>query len=120
MTSVINLLKEIELHDSHLKSVTVNGDGKLDLFVDIDEVWNKSLDSKIKGIRFVSVYEISDFKIDRLNIISSVEIVELKDYDKTFVVQENKNKGTPVIVNIEFVAGGNLQFICKNEAIKIF
>jgi hypothetical protein len=38
----------------------MQGDGSLELALEIDEVWNKEHNSTINGIRFKSVYEISE------------------------------------------------------------
>ena len=116
MTEIRELLKSIELHDSALHSLTMNGDGSLELVIDIDDVWNKGLDKNIKGIVFKSVYEISEFKVDRLNIIGSVEIEEIDGYNTDFVIHNQDAPNSAVMVSIEFVAGGNLNVICSGAA----
>jgi hypothetical protein len=73
MNTIKKLLKTIELHDSTLNSLKMNIDGSLELDIDIDEVWNKNLSKEIKGVVFNSVFEITEFKMDRLNVIGSVE-----------------------------------------------
>ncbi|PHS62109.1 MAG: hypothetical protein COB09_15455 [Thalassobium sp.] len=116
MTEIRELLKTIELHDSTLDSLKINGDGSLELVIDIDEVWNKDLDKNIKGIVFSSVYEISDFKVDRMNIIGSIEIEDIDDYNTDFVTHNQDNLDSVVLVSIEFVAGGSLNIICSGTA----
>ncbi len=116
MTEIRELLKTIELHDSTLDSLKMNGDGSLELIVDIDEVWNKDLDKNISGIVFSSVYEISDFKVDRMNIIGSIEIEDIDDYGTDFVIHNQDNLDSVVRVSIEFVAGGSLNIICSGSA----
>jgi len=86
------------------------------LVIDIDEVWNKDLDKNIKGIVFSSVYEISDFKVDRMNIIGSIEIEDIDDYNTDFVTHNQDNLDSVVLVSIEFVAGGSLNIICSGTA----
>ncbi len=76
-------------------------------------MWNKDLDFKVNGIRFKSVYEISDFKIDRFNVIGSIEIEDLKGYDRGFVTNCENEPEIATIVSIELVAGGNLNMICS-------
>ena len=45
MSHIREILKQIELHDSIVESVTIKGDGTVEIFLDIDDVWNKDLDS---------------------------------------------------------------------------
>lgn len=116
MTEIRELLKSIELHDSTLDSLTMNGDGSLELVVDIDDVWNKELDKNVKGIVFESVYEISEFKLDRLNIMGSVEIEDIDGYNTDFVTHNPGIPNSAVMVSIEFVAGGSLNIICSGTA----
>jgi hypothetical protein len=113
MTEIRELLKSIELHDSTLDSLKMNGDGSLELIVDIDEIWNKELDKNISGIVFSSVYEISDFKVDRMNIIGSIEIKDIDEYNTDFVIHNQDKPGSAVMVSIEFVVGGSLNIICS-------
>jgi len=116
MYTIKELLKEIELHDSTLNSLKINIDGSLELDIDIDEVWNKNLGKEIKGVVFNSVFEISEFKMDRLNIIGSVETEEISDYNKEIVTHSGSAKLNIVMVSIEFVAGGSLSLVCEDTA----
>ena len=114
MKSIAELLAELCLHDSTLVSLNTDGNGIVDLAIDIDEVWNRDLDRSICGLRFKSVFEIMSFKIDRMNIIESVEFTDIEDYDTQFVV----DRLTPqkiVLVNFEFVAGGQLSLVCADD-----
>lgn len=113
MKRIDELLAEVELHDSILNSLKISIDGSLELDIDIDEVWNKNLQKEIKGIVFHSVFEILEFKMDRLNIIGSIETIEANNYNKEFVVHDNTTEKT-IMVSIEFVAGGNLTLICED------
>ena len=114
MHTINELLKEIELHDSTLNSLKMNIDGSLELDIDIDEVWNKSLRKEIKGIVFSSVFEITEFKMDRLNIIGSVETEEVSYYNKEFITHSDSATKNIVMVSIEFVAGGILSLVCED------
>lgn len=116
MSDIRELLKRIELHDSTIESVTIKGDGSVELVLDIDEVWNKELDSNINGLRFKSVYEVSDFKIDRLNVIGSIEVEDIDGYSKEFVTHSENEPEIVVMVSIELVAGGSLNIICSGSA----
>ena len=116
MPTIENIVNKIELHDSILNSLKVNGDGSLELDIDFDEVWNKDLGKNIKGIIFNSVFEISEFKIDRLNVIGSVEFETINGYNKEFVTNCEEESEAVVMVSMEFVAGGNLTIVCANSA----
>ncbi len=116
MSEIREILKQVELHDSTIDSVTIKGDGSVELFLDIDDVWNKDIDSNIKGIRFVSVYEVSDFKIDRLNVIGSIEVEFIEGYNKEFVTHSNDESVEVIMVSFELVAGGSLNIICSGLA----
>ena len=104
MSEIREILKSIELHDSTLDSLTMNGDGSLELALDIDEVWNKELKVGIKGIVLKSVYEISDFKIDRLNIIGSIEGTTKGHIWTPYPCQSNFDNKVPVPLLIKSVA----------------
>jgi hypothetical protein len=116
MRDIRDILKEVELHDSSFLSLTMNGNGSLELVIDIDEVWNRELGSKIRGLLISSVYEISNFKIDRLNIIGSVDVQDISDYNKEFVTHKSCEDEKVVLLCIEFVAGGSLNIICSGKA----
>lgn len=116
MSHIKEILKQIELHDSAIESVTIKGNGSVELILDIDDVWNKELDPNIKGILFKSVYEVSDFKIDRLNIIGSVEIEDIKGYNKEFVTHAVDEAEIVTMVSLELIAGGSLNIICSGLA----
>lgn len=116
MSDIRELLKKIELHDSIIESVTIKGDGSVELILDIDEVWNKELSSNINGIRLKSVYEVSDFKIDRFNVIGSVEVENIEGYNKEFVTHSDNEPEIVAMVSIELVAGGSLNIICSGAA----
>jgi len=116
MSNIREILKQIELHDSTIESVTMKGDGSIELALYIDEVWNKELDSNINGILFKSVYEISDFKIDRFNVIGSIEVADIDGYNREFVTNCEDESGIVTMVSIELVAGGNLNIICSGAA----
>jgi hypothetical protein len=116
MRDIRDILKEIELHDSGLLALTMNGNGSLELILDIDEVWNKELDSKVRGLLISSVYEISNFRIDRLNIIGSIDVQDVDDYNKEFLIHSDNEAEKAVLVCIEFVAGGSLNIICSGKA----
>lgn len=116
MSDIEDILEMVELHDSAIESLTVKGDGSVELFIDFDEVWNKHLDRDIRGIRFKSVYEISEFKIDRLNIIDSAEVVSMDDYSRGFVTHDLDKAGSVSVVSIDFVAGGSLTVVCSGSA----
>jgi hypothetical protein len=116
MSDIREILKEVELHDSTIDSVTVKGDGSVELFLDIDDVWNKDIGSNINGIRFKSVYEVSDFKIDRLNVIGSIEVEFIEGYNKEFVTHLNDEPENVSMVSFELVAGGSLNIICSGLA----
>lgn len=116
MEDIREILKKIELHDGGLDAVSIKGDGSVELFIDIDEVWNKDLDPSFKGIRFISVYEVSEYKIDRLNIIGTVEVVSLEDYDREFIVHLKDEPENATMVLFELVAGGSLSIICSGVA----
>lgn len=115
MNKISELIKQIELHDSSLYSLKTSWNGSVELEIDFDEVWNKSLPKNLKGLVFNSVYEISEFKIDRLNIIGSVEVTELNDYNKDFVTSDGVEFESTVAVEIEFVTGVNLLIICADS-----
>ncbi len=116
MDNLKQILEDITLHDSILESVVIRGDGLVQLYIDFDKIWNKDLDSSISGIVIKSVYEISDFKLDRLNIIGEIVIQDIEDYNKEFIIQtEDKNKNAIKMI-IEFVAGGSLIIICSGQA----
>lgn len=115
MNDIREILKQIELHDSAVDSVSVKGDGTLELVLDIDDVWNKELNANVNGILFNSVYEVSDFKVDRFNVIGSVEVEDIEDYDKQFVTNSSEESGV-TMVSIEFVAGGSLNIVCSGSA----
>ena len=116
MSHIREILKQIELHDSTIESVTMKSDGSVELSLDIDDVWNKDLDSNIKGILFESVYEISDFKIDRFNVIGSIEIEDIDGYNKEFVTSAENEPEIVTMVSIALVAGGSLNLICSGAA----
>ena len=116
MRDIREILKELEIHDSTIDSVTINGDGSVELFLDIDDVWNKDIGSNITGIRFKSVYELSDFKIDRLNIIGSIEVEFIEGYNTEFVTHINDESEKVSMVSFELVAGGSLNIICSGLA----
>lgn len=116
MSNIREILKQVELHDSTIESVTMKGDGSTELVLDIDDVWNKELDSNINGILFKSVYEISDFKIDRFNVIGSIEISDIEGYNRDFVTNCENEPDTVTMVSIELVAGGSLNIICSGSA----
>lgn len=116
MSNIREILKEIELHDSAVESVTAKGDGSLEIILYIDDVWNKELDSKINGILFKSVYEISDYKIDRFNVIGSIEVEDIEDYNREFVTQCQDESSSATMVSIEFVAGGSINIVCSGSA----
>lgn len=91
-------------------------DGAVELEIAIDHVWNKEVDRDIFGVKFESVYEIVHWKMDRMNVIGSVECTELDDYDLSFVVNNNGPIQTkPILVDFEFVAGGQLTLVCANH-----
>ena len=116
MRDIREILKQVELHDSSIESVTMKGDGSVELVLDIDNIWNKELDSNINGIRFNSVYEILDFKIDRLNVIGSIEVEYLEGYNKEFVTHSENEPQIVTMVAFELVAGGSLNIICSGLA----
>lgn len=116
MPNIKKLLSQMELHDSLLESINMNGQGQLDLIIAVDEVWNKDLDRNIKGLRFHAVYEISNFKPDCLNVIGTVAITCLSDYQSDIITFHDANTDTTVKVHLEFVAGGSLTIICKDQA----
>lgn len=116
MNDIRDILKKMVLHDSIVESVFIKGDGSVELFLDIDEVWNKELGATVNGIRFKSVYEVSDYKIDRLNIIGSVEVENIEGYEKEFVTHAEHEPEMVVMVSIEFVAGGSLNLVCSGSA----
>jgi hypothetical protein len=116
MSDIRAILKQIEFHDSTIESVLMKRDGTTELVLDIDEVWNKELDSNIYGILFKSVYEISDFKIDRFNVIGSIEIADVEGYNREFVTHCENEPAIVTMVSIEFVAGGSLNIICSGSA----
>lgn len=116
MSDIREILKQIELHDSTIESVTMKGDGSVELVLDIDDAWNKGLDSDIKGLRFKSVYEISDFKIDRFNVIGSIEVEYIEGYNKEFVTHSENEPKIVTMVSIELVVGGSLNIICSGSA----
>lgn len=109
------MLSEITLHDSCLQSVTLQGDGRLELMIDFDEVWNQNLDPKIKGIIFKSIFEIVEYKLDRFNVIGSVIFELLTDYKLSYVVGIVPEQVKPIWIAIEFVAGGSLVLIVEDE-----
>ena len=115
MSNIREFLKQIELHDSTIESVMIKGDGSVELALDIDEVWNKDLDSSVNGIIFKSVYEVSEFKIDRLNIIGSIEVEDIEGYNKEFVTHSEDEPETVFMVAFELVAGGSLNIICSGS-----
>ncbi len=94
----------------------MKGDGSTELVLDIDEVWNKEIDLNINGILFKSVYEITDFKIDRFNVIGSIEITDIEGYNREFVTHCENEPGIVTMVSIELVAGGSLNIICSGSA----
>ncbi len=114
MNDVKTILQQITFHDATLQALIVNGDGSVELHIDFDTVWNKQLNSK--GIILKSVYEISNYKIDRLNIIGDVNFIEIDDYDKQFIVNNCSHENDIIMIVIEFVAGGDLTIICSNKA----
>ncbi len=116
MSNIREILNNVELHDSSLVSLTMHGDGSMELLLDIDGVWNKNLAKSIKGILVHSVYEIAEFTIDRLNVIGSVELEDIEGYNKEFVTHDNSDTTTVVKICIEFVAGGELTIICSGSA----
>lgn len=120
MKSIRDFLNRYTLHDSILMSARTHWDGKVDLEIDFDYVWNKELDSNILGIRFFNVYEIVDYKLDRVNIIMDVEIEKLNDYDYSFVVCDSINSDDIFILEFSLCAGGNLTLICSEEIEYIF
>lgn len=113
MSHIREVLKQIELHDSAIESVVIKGNGAVELVLDIEEEWNKELDSSINGILFKSVYELSEFKIDRFNVIGSVEIKDISGYNKEFVTHADNEPEIVTMVSIELVAGGSLSIICS-------
>lgn len=115
MLSISGMLDTLHLHDSTLLAMRTAWNGVVDLDIDIDEVWNKGLDPDICGIRFSSVFEIANFKIDRLNILGSVELKELEGYDTRFVVNASPITARIIRVDFEFVAGGRLSLVCADE-----
>ncbi|MEJ2610706.1 MAG: hypothetical protein P8179_11625 [Candidatus Thiodiazotropha sp.] len=114
MGTIRDILKQIELHDSIIESMTIQGDGSLELALEIDEIWNKEQNSTINGIRFKSVYEISDFKIDRLNVIGDIEVKDIEGYNKEFVIHAENEPEKVTMVSITLVAGGCLNIICSD------
>ncbi len=110
-----DILNEIELHDSSLISLKLSGDGSMELEIDFDEVWNESVSKYIRGLLFNSVYEISEFKIDRLNIIGTVEVTEIENYNKEFVTNDTLPELKTLLISFEFVAGGNLLIVCSDS-----
>ena len=116
MSNIREMLRKIELHDSTIESVIIKGDGSVELILDIDEVWNKELGTNVSGIRFKSVYEVSDYKIDRFNVIGSVEVEDIEGYEKDFVTHSDNEPEIVVMVSIEFVAGGSLNLVCSGSA----
>ena len=116
MNTIAELLAKLHLHDSALMSLSTTGSGAVDLIIDIDLVWNKDIDTTICGIRFPSVFEIATFKIDRMNIIGDVECMVLEDYDTAFVVGDVPSPSKAVMVDFQFVAGGQLTLICNGDA----
>ena len=106
------LLKLYQLHDSGLYSIRTTWDGNLILEIDLDEVWNKE---KLKEIIFKSTYEVSEFKIDRLNVIGGIQYTELTDYDRSFITTEIIGEDETIMVSIDFVAGGSLVIIAENN-----
>ena len=116
MQTIKQLLNEIELHDSALNYLKMNIDGSLVLNIDIDDVWNNNLPKEIKGVVFHSVFEITEFKMDRVNIIGAIEIESISDYNKEFITHNDSAVEKVVRVSIEFVAGGSLVFIGEDIA----
>ena len=116
MENIREILKQVELHDSTIESVLMKGNGSIELSLDIDSVWNKDLASKVTGILFNSVYEISDFKIDRFNVIGSIEVEDLENYNREFVTNCENEPEIVTMVSIELVAGGSLNIICSGLA----
>ena len=116
MSNLREIFQKVELHDSVLESISIKGDGTVELFIDFDDVWNKKLESNVRGIVFDSVYEISDFKIDRFNVIGSVEVEDVQGYSKEFVTHDQNEPDTVTMIAIEFVAGGSLNIICSGSA----
>jgi len=116
MQTIKQLLSEIELHDSSLIWLKMNIDGSLVLNIDIDDVWNNNLPKEIKGVVFNSVFEITAFKMDRVNIIGTIEIENISDYNKEFIIHSGNAAAKVVRVSIEFVAGGHLVFIGEDIA----
>lgn len=116
MSTIREILEQLELHDSSVESVTIKGDGSVELVLDIDYVWNKELDLNVSGILFESVYELSEFKIDRLNVIGGIEVEDIEGYNKDFVLHVEHESNTVTMVSIEFVAGGRMDLICSGSA----
>jgi len=108
------LIETLHLPDSTLESVRCNLDGGLEIRIEIDDVWNKGIDSAINGLRFPSVFEIVNWKIDRMNIIGAVECTSLTDYDFSFVVNGDITPKNIVVVDFECVAGGQLTIVCED------
>jgi hypothetical protein len=115
MNKFNEVTKKIVLHDSQIISLKINNNGLMELELDFDEVWNKLISKDIKGLVFNSVYEISEFKIDRFNVISSVEATELEDYNKDFVIHDSLSTLKTLLINFELVAGGNLLIVCSDS-----
>ena len=113
MIDIREILQEIELHDASIESVTIKGDGTAELLLDIDDVWNGANASGIKGIWFHSVYEVSDFKIDRLNVIGSIEVEVIEGYNKEFVAHSDGEPEHVLMVSCKLAAGGSLNLICS-------
>lgn len=116
MPQIEELIREVELHDSTISSLLVLGNGSVRLELDIDDVWNKQVPALPKGLLLHSVYEISEFKIDRLNIIGAVKVQSIKSYERDFVTHCRDASNDATLLAIEFVAGGTLHIICSGEA----
>ncbi|WP_198314514.1 hypothetical protein [Chitinibacter sp. GC72] len=117
--TVSEALEKIELHDSSLDSIFIFGNGAVHIGLSLDEVWNKNIEPLPNCLILASVYEISEFKIDRLNIIGSVNVNSRPNYDMAFVTHGN-DEAAVVEIEIEFVAGGILKLVCADMVELVF
>ena len=112
MMKIEEILKKYHFHDSHIFSIKTSWDGKVALEVDLDDVWNTKT---IKELIFLSTYEISKYKIDRMNVVVDVEVNYLDDYEKDFVTTDTSRERETVEVKFLFAAGGLLSLIAENN-----
>jgi hypothetical protein len=115
MYTVTQLLEDLTLHDGTVHSMTVTWDGVMTLALDLDEVWNPDASTSIVGIRLPSVFEVVNYKMDRLNTVDSVQAIPAPDYDRSFVCIDKEPAAEVVMVDFNFVAGGRLTLVCTNR-----